>query len=228
MKYHIKTVAIWMRRIRHSRGFGVQSPWAYRFIRYVVNEHYPYYAFAELEQEMGYAGKLANKMGRLYFRLANYLQPRVVFSFYSNRIFCGERDILIVDKKIKEDGTRDFSGIYEKYLKRGCRNTEIISLASTSDADVSDAKDILGAYTGLPLVRMAYSNHSDALFEEVASAASEDTVLIIEGIMKSRMARNFWKKVKRDMRTGITFDLYYCGIVFFDHTRFKQHYLVNF
>lgn len=30
-----------------------------------------------------------------------------------------------------------------------------------------------------------------------------------------------------DSRTGVTFDLYYCGILFFDK-RIKQNYIVNF
>lgn len=37
-----------------------------------------------------------------------------------------------------------------------------------------------------------------------------------------------WKKIQQDDRTGITFDLYDLGIVFFDRTKIKQHYLVNF
>jgi hypothetical protein len=34
--------------------------------------------------------------------------------------------------------------------------------------------------------------------------------------------------VERDVRTGVTFDLYYCGIVFFDKKRHKMNYKVNF
>jgi len=34
--------------------------------------------------------------------------------------------------------------------------------------------------------------------------------------------------VTQDKRTGVTFDLYYCGIVFFNKKRFKQNYIVNF
>ena len=47
----IKRYIIWLRRMSYSRGFGVQSPSAYRFIRYVISEHYPYYAYADLRKK---------------------------------------------------------------------------------------------------------------------------------------------------------------------------------
>ena len=43
MNYKVQRYLHWLRRIKYCRGFGVQSPSAYRFIRYVINEHYPYY-----------------------------------------------------------------------------------------------------------------------------------------------------------------------------------------
>ena len=53
------------------------------------------------------------------------------------------------------------------------------------------------------------------------------TLLVIEGIGHNAAAKALWQKLLNDNRTGITFDLYYCGIVFFDK-RYKQNYIVNF
>ena len=54
------------------------------------------------------------------------------------------------------------------------------------------------------------------------------SVLIVEGIQRDAAIRRFWKEVQEDERTRATFDLYYCGIAFFDKTRPKQHYKINF
>lgn len=78
MRESIQLAWLWLRRIAYCRGFGIQSPWAYEFVRYVVNEHYPYYAYAQFDATYANQKKTWRKMGKLLFRLANYWQPDVV------------------------------------------------------------------------------------------------------------------------------------------------------
>ncbi len=59
----------------HSRGFGIQSPSDYWLVRYVINEHWPYYQYATLGTGDDWETR---KLGRLYFRMANWLQPAVI------------------------------------------------------------------------------------------------------------------------------------------------------
>lgn len=80
----IRLWLIWIKRWRHCRGFGVQSPFAYSFIRYVINEHYPYYAYKKLRKKHKAQGPVAVKCGEFYLRLANYLQPAHVAVDISN------------------------------------------------------------------------------------------------------------------------------------------------
>ena len=40
--------------------------------------------------------------------------------------------------------------------------------------------------------------------------------------------RKWWEQIVASESTGITFDLYDIGLVFFDKARYKQHYIVNF
>ena len=72
----MKRWLVWLSRIRCCRGFGIQSPTDYAFVRYVVNEHWPYYAYDHLKEQ----NWLRRKLGRLYFRLANWRQPSVILS----------------------------------------------------------------------------------------------------------------------------------------------------
>jgi len=67
-------ILVWLSRITHCRGFGVQSPTDYGFVRYVINEHWPYYQYDEVGQD---ADWLTRRLGRLYFRLSNWRQPAV-------------------------------------------------------------------------------------------------------------------------------------------------------
>lgn len=72
----MKTFWIWLSRLGCCRGFGIQSPTDYAFVRYVLNEHWPYYAYDELDTLAHNATE--RKLGRLYFRLANWRQPTVM------------------------------------------------------------------------------------------------------------------------------------------------------
>lgn len=59
-----------LRRLRVTHGFTVHSPFAYRFIMWVIREKGRYYCYD--------GGLLADRRERLLFRVANYLQPRRV------------------------------------------------------------------------------------------------------------------------------------------------------
>ena len=73
---------IWVSRFRNRKGYGVHSPFAYSFIRGVVLETTPYYAYSELARLHPWWVR----WGRMYplscrqllFRLANFAEPKTV------------------------------------------------------------------------------------------------------------------------------------------------------
>ncbi len=184
---------VWLRRCRYSRGFGVQSPWAYRLVRYVINEHYPYYAYEELSAFSSQYGKRQQKLARLYFRLSNYLQA---------------------------DGWYMYATLpdpYTRYITRGCQKCSVHQLTASEDIEGS--------------VRVAsvdmdgdYSSVCERLLESMRS----DSLLVLEGIHRNMRNLAYWRQLVRDERVGVTFDLYYCGLVFFDKKLYKRNYIINF
>lgn len=75
-------ILVWLSRLHHCRGFGIQSPTDYWMVRYVLNEHWPYYQYATLGNGDNW---LRRKLGLLYFRLVNWRQPQTIIgSGYSN------------------------------------------------------------------------------------------------------------------------------------------------
>ena len=169
----LKAAVVWLRRIGHCRGFGIQSPSDYWLVRYVINEHWPYYQYETLGRNDDW---LTRKMGRLCFRLANWLQPSVVES-----------------------------NDYMDYLQAGCRKTKF---GESSE-----------------LVVMPLENSSLDRLSYIYNRVSPRSVLVVTGISK---AWKLWRQIVDDERTGITFDLYYCGIVMFDKKRNKKNYIINF
>lgn len=172
----LRHVFVWLSRIRHCWGFGIQSPTDYGFVRHVINEHSPYYQYDGLGRNDDW---LTRKLGLLYFRIANWLQPKV--------IVC--------------------SG-YQMYLHAGCRTA-----ALHVDADYAE------------LIILKLKGDCKDLLKNIYNKVDEHSVLILEDL---RQNQALWQEVVSDGRTGVTFDLYYCGIVMFDLKRHKQNYIINF
>ncbi len=76
--------------LRHSRGFGIHSPFAYRFITEVLNQPYAYYSYAQLpEHRQQLLFRIALHLGatraavygdRGLVRAVKLALPRVVFA----------------------------------------------------------------------------------------------------------------------------------------------------
>lgn len=174
---------VWLSRIHCCRGFGIQSPTDYAFVRYVVNEHWPYYAYNELHE----GDWLREKLGRLYLRLANWRQPAIILS---------------------DD--------YQQWWLAGCKKAKCMPNLSPL------------APCPLPLNNIELAHISINQWDDFLSflpKCDQQTVLVVEDICRNRP---LWQQIARDQRTGTTFDLYYCGIVFFDTKRYKHNYKINF
>ena len=189
----IKRIIVWLSRIRHVRGFGVQSPSAYRFIRYVVNEHYPYYAYSDLAREAAKLSAVELRLYKLYFRLANFMQPTVWL------------DILTHD-----------DGIVQKYIHAGCNKTQCLYAKGSQDI------------SSFQVLRVDGRSIDDAVVNELLSRADSASLLIIEGIHANRATKTLWQQIVADDKACVTYDLYDCGLVFFDKTKYKLNYIVNF
>ena len=193
----IGSLLVWLRRSRHSRGFGVQSPWAYRFIRYVVNEHYPYYAYDDLSRLYEGYPKQIQKLCRLYFRIANFWQAEQALDYSA----ASETDVI---------------RLYGTFMKRGCNKLEVVPVRHAGD------------FSSVRLMRLSVEGDYRQVFEKAVSLANASTMIIVEQIKRDKESRTFWKSIVDDPRCITTFDLYYCGIIFFDKKRYKENYVVNF
>ncbi len=170
---------IWLSRVGHCMGFGIQSPTDYRFVRYVINEHWPYYAY----QTMGlHDNWTKRKLGLLYFRVANYLQPRQII---------------------------DLVGAQE-YLTNACHNA-VFTPRNTK----------LGEHTKIELALVPIQTE----YNQLLNWCDENSVVIFENIYQQP---DLWHCIQHDQRTTVTFDLYYCGIVFFNKKCSPQNYIINF
>lgn len=97
---------------------------------------------------------------------------------------------------------------YQPWFQAGCRSAHIVS-------------DL--GHEALQLAHIEIEQHRQ--LEQLYAHCNQQSVIIVEGICRDWQA---WHAIEHDTRTGTTFDLYYCGIVFCDTQRYKHNYRINF
>lgn len=194
----LKRAIIWLSRIRHCRGFGIQSPTDYRFVRYVINEHYPYYRYASLAQQVGGISHTQRRLCELYFRLANYCQADWFIDIWPP------------------------TDAYATYVTAGCQKTEVCRVYQEDvELQLADPKKPF-------LVRASYHDGVETMLCGLLHGCALGTVVVVEGIKKGRAERKLWKALKQLPEVGASYDLYYCGIIIADNRRYKTNYIINF
>lgn len=204
----LKRPFVWLHRFRHRCGYGVHSPFAFDFITRVVYEHTPYYQYKRLGAEQKrlalekgrfWTCRESKKVKRLLFRLVNRTQPKFIINV----------------------GPESAAELYLKAAKKDVDYlyaSDVSGLVFESEIPVDFL--YLHDYRHPSLVR--------TVFDVCADRVTERSVFVIEGIGYSSAMRRLWDEMRRDARAGITFDLYDLGILFFDKSKIKQDYIVNF
>lgn len=201
----IKRPFIWLSRFRYRCGYGVHSPFAFSLITDVIYEKMPYYAYASLEKEQkrlvrerGYS-RGSQKVNRFLFRLVNKVQPATIV----------------------EVGRPSVASLYLQSAKPSAEYLFASDLSELFlDTDVPVDFLYLNDYRNPELL--------EKVFDICVRRTTLKSVFVVHGICYSKEMKALWKRLQEDERVGITFDLYDLGLLFFDKTKIKQHYIVNF
>lgn len=210
-----------------DHGFGVHSPWAYDLIENAINERNPYYAYDDLysfwEKAPDYLPQYPENRDQLLFRLVN---------------FTGAKNIV-------EMGTA--AGVSTGYLASVSKKSKVVTIDAKHPANRPVSKNLatlpnITYLTGDPMavlgdlldgmedrIDFLHVAHT-AFFRETVQMAiphmSADGVIVIEDIhLKAR--KEFWDRIIEDPRVGNTFHKKNIGLLFFDLTKPKQHYLLG-
>ncbi|MCF0160047.1 MAG: hypothetical protein HUJ98_12215 [Bacteroidaceae bacterium] len=180
----------------------MHSPFAYNFIRTVINEKSKYYAYDDLKpMRKKMKGLASHRVDKLLFRLANYFQPAVAI-------------------QIGAAGSLSL-----RYIQAGCKqaNCQVFT-------DVQRALHFL-ELTGEQSLGMLYISETDQykeIFEALLPWTHAHTVIVIDTPYSDEEKRQWWHSLEDDMRVKLTFDLYEAGIILFNYAYKKHHYKVNF
>lgn len=213
----LKNIGTALSRYQASKGFGVHSPFAFKFILNVLDEKYEYYAYDKLQQlrinvvertrrENGYKPRVISiSEAAAIFRVANYYNPLLFLSIGSS-YGVAAASMLAVSKRSRMFLYDDNSA------QNNAAALEILSGYGDRIVQGEDLQNTISGYiTALGDNDMFVTVNNIADHDTATATALLDTavsrrgVLIMRNIDSSRNMARLWQHCKQAMTYGMTF-----------------------
>lgn len=213
----LKNIGTALSRYQASKGFGVHSPFAFKFILNVLDEKYEYYAYDKLQQlrinvvertrrENGYKPRVISiSEAAAIFRVANYYNPQLFLSIGSS-YGVAAASMLAVSKRSRMFLYDDNSA------QNNAAALEILSGYGDRIVQGEDLQNTISGYiTALGDNDMFVTVNNIADHDTATATALLDTavsrrgVLIMRNIDSSRNMSRLWQHCKQAMTYGMTF-----------------------
>ena len=206
----------WINRKRHNGGYGIQSPSSFFFVTQVLKERLPYYAYPTLNTLVG-GNRRRRRHFRELFRITNYHQPTNCITVGSATAAC---TMILAKPSVAHYAvapTGLTAGRQALLDEKGCH----IADSAEQFQSIIDKVGTIG---------MLYVNAidgADTLIHAALPHTNKESVIIVDGINRSKTAKLWWQQLVDDSATVITYDFYNYGLLLFDKDRIKQHYTLK-
>lgn len=187
-----------VRKLKHRKGFGVHSPFAYAIITEVIEEKIPYYAYASMQRRYDKKCDVPFKVVTLLFRLANRFRCR-------NIVIIGEAQYATMP--LREVDTRNV----------------ITVLNDTASMLVPD-----DVKYDMIVVNINPLSDEVSLSNWLLEHSAAESVIFVKGIQSHHLLETVWDDFCDHEELPITMDLYDYGLAVRKPNFFKQHYIVSF
>lgn len=242
---------------KQTRGFGVHSPFVFRFVNYVLKEKIPFYKFESIEQlrtallkdkreidiidfgtgsdrteKVSYIARKAlksAKYGQMMFRMICYFKVKNVLELGTS-LGITTSYLAASDADIKcvsLEGCPDLAKIAQENFRK-------LGLQNI-EVQQGDINQILttalNGFEKLDFIFFDANHQSSAVlkyFDSCLSKVHKNTVLVVDDINWSSDMEMAWKIIKDNPKVRTTIDLYQLGIVFFNTDLNKRHYKMHF
>lgn len=233
----LKRLSSALSRYSASKGYGIHSPFAYKFVTTVLNEQYMYYSYEDLDlMRSAVIEKTKEKFGfkprpiqlseaALLFRITNFYNPSAILqlgSSYgvavaSSMLVSHKSKLVLYDSTVKENETA--MQILEKYQNR---TTYCDSAANAIQTYQKTCDNDFGVFAVI-------NNIANDEFQAVAeflshTAADSNGVAIIRNIATSTIMAQLWDSCRAVMEHGMTFSNEKIAIIVFDHKLPRQDF----
>lgn len=213
----LKNIGNALSRYQASKGFGVHSPFAFKFILNVLDEKYEYYAYNKLQQlrinviertrkENGYKPRVISiSEAAAIFRVANYYNPQLFLSIGSS-YGVAAASMLAVSKRSRmflydDNSAQNNAAALEILSGYGDR----IVLGEDLQNTISGYITALGDNDMFVTVNNIADHDTATATALIDTAVSRRGVFIMRNIDSSRNMARLWQHCKQAMTYGMTF-----------------------
>lgn len=201
-------------RYRRSKGYGIHSPFAFRFVLKVLRERSGYYAYQTIRDgrnlalvrmvEEGISSRkvLSNKNARLIFRVVNFFNPSAIIQFGSNY---GVSAICALSASSKsqlwllEPKAREYSIV--KDVVQG--NSARIHAFGNVDDCISNYLQVVER--PFVIVNAVTADNLPAVAQFLQTVVGRNGVIVMRNMASSTEVYSLWSGVVRSMEYGMSF-----------------------
>lgn len=209
-------------RYRRSKGYGIHSPFAFRFVLKVLRERSGYYAYQTIRDgrnlalvrmvEEGISSRkvLSNKNARLIFRVVNFFNPTAIIQFGSNY---GVSAICALSASSKsqlwllEPKAREYSIV--KDVVQG--NSARIHAFGNVDDCISNYLQVVER--PFVIVNAVAADNLSAVAQFLQTVVGRNGVIVMRNMASSSEVYSLWSGVIRSMEYGMSFTNGKIGVI---------------
>ena len=220
-----------IRKIRHRKGYGVHSPFAYNLITKVIEEKSGYYAYQRIDnlhRTLHDKCKANKRKYRLLFRLVNWSKPQTIVElgcgggnstlylqhgYADAHIYCVEPD-----DRLRASAEQLFMHLPGNvtFINQTFFDGLAFFAANGVRADF--------IYLHTQSARRLYA----LLLPRLLTILEENGIVVIDGIRHKKENLRQWRQFTEQERVSTTFDLYNTGIAVCNPKLNKRNYIVAF
>ena len=213
-----------VRKIKHRKGFGVHSPFAYSIITEVIEEKLPYYAYSFMKRVYTSDAPISFKVACLMHRLANRFKSRHILEICCDGGYTAF-PLVMVDSRneilsLADNFVAKASSIRLSALEERAKQVAYIDSLQTV---AEDYKADMIVISELPA-----GMDSTVLYQWLTLHIHPETIVMVKGVRPKQHLEELWDMFCDDDNIEITMDLYDYGLAIRRPRFFKQHYIVSF
>lgn len=227
-----------MRKLKHRKGFGVHSPFAYSIITEVIEEKLPYYAYHRMQRTYDKQAAIPFKVACLLLRLANRFGCRRVAELGCDGGY-SLLPLVLTDTRLHATTVASAEMEQQVRTRLAWLPQRLEQISYVRSLDDIEGQDL--CYDMILVGSNSLDNDAGAnapveqqqaaaarLVEWVMAHSTDNTLIWVHGIQAHHRMEHFWDQLCDLDDVSITMDLYDYGLAILKPRFFKQHYIVSF